>query len=62
MKPTGGRNTSSKQGQDAINIESSVDQNFDAIKTGLLEAGFAEAEVEAGRKKLHGLHKEQGWY
>jgi hypothetical protein len=58
----GGRNTSSKQGQDAINIESSVDQNFDAIKTGLLEAGFAEAEVEAGRKKLHGLHKEQGWY
>ncbi|PTT32200.1 S-type pyocin domain-containing protein [Pseudomonas sp. HMWF021] len=58
----GGRNTSSKQGQDAINIESSVDQNFDAIKTGLLEAGFAEAEVEAGRKKLHVLHKEQGWY
>ncbi|WP_242489327.1 hypothetical protein [Pseudomonas sp. TH08] len=58
----GGRNTSSRQERDALDIESSVNQNFNAIKNGLLEAGFVEAEIEVGRKNLHILHKEQGWY
>lgn len=58
----GGRSTKSKQAQDAADLRAAVDSNFDAIKRGLLEEGFAEADIEAAREQLHTLNKEQGWY
>ncbi|WP_143518151.1 S-type pyocin domain-containing protein [Pseudomonas sp. PIC25] len=58
----GGRNTKVKQALDAANLQAAVDSNFDAIKRGLLEEGFAEADIEAAREQLHTLNKEQGWY
>lgn len=58
----GGRNTADKQVQDAENLEAAVDSNFDAIKPGLLEYGFTQAEVEIARAKLHEINRLQGWY
>ncbi len=58
----GGRNTKAKQVQDSADLLTAVDSNFDAIKPGLLEEGFAEADIEAARDQLHTLIKEQGWY
>lgn len=58
----GGRNTKSKQAQDAADLRTAVDSNFDAIKRGLLEEGFAEADIEGARSGLHELHEKQGWY
>lgn len=58
----GGRSTKAKQAQDAADLRAAVDSNFDAIKRGLLEEGFAEADIEAAREQLHRLSKEQGWY
>lgn len=58
----GGRSTKAKQAQDAADLRAAVDSNFDAIKRGLLEEGFAEADIEAAREQLHTLNKEQGWY
>lgn len=58
----GGRNTQTKRIKDAANLRSAVDRNFDAIKPGLLEEGFTEAEIESARTELHDLHQEQGWY
>lgn len=58
----GGRNSASKQTQDAADIKAAVDSNMDAIKPGLLEFGFDESDVERAREQLHKLHKEQGWY
>lgn len=58
----GGRNNASKQTEDARNLEQAVNQNFDAIKIGLIDSGFTEQSIEAGRESLHALHKKQGWY
>ena len=58
----GGRNNASKQAEDAQNLEQAVNQNFDAIKKGLIDSGFTEQSIEAGRESLHALHKKQGWY
>ncbi|TWC56499.1 S-type pyocin [Pseudomonas sp. SJZ080] len=58
----GGRNNASKQAEDAQNFEQAVNQNFDAIKKGLIDSGFTEQSIEAGRESLHALHKKQGWY
>jgi hypothetical protein len=58
----GGRNTKIRQAQDAANLHVAADRNFDAIKRGLLEEGFADADIEAAREQLHTLNQEQGWY
>ncbi|CAD5105957.1 S-type pyocin domain-containing protein [Zestomonas carbonaria] len=58
----GGRSTKAKQAQDATDLRAAVDSNFNAIKRGLLEEGYAEADIEAAREQLHRLSKEQGWY
>ncbi|WP_138761995.1 S-type pyocin domain-containing protein [Pseudomonas lactis] len=58
----GGRSTKAKQMQDASDLRAAVDSNFNAIKRGLLEEGFTEADVEVAREQLHRLSKEQGWY
>ncbi|MFV0455809.1 MAG: S-type pyocin domain-containing protein [Pseudomonas sp.] len=58
----GGRNTKAKQAQDAADLRAAVDSNFDAIRPGLLEEGYAEADIEAARSQLHQLNQEQGWY
>jgi hypothetical protein len=57
-----GRNTEEKQTQDAKDLRAAVNSNFDAIKVGLLEVGFEEAQIEKAREELHELIKEQGWY
>ncbi len=57
-----GRNTKSKRFQDASNLRAAVDSNFNAIKRGLLEEGFSEADIEGAREQLHTFNKEQGWY
>ncbi|WP_095067342.1 S-type pyocin domain-containing protein [Pseudomonas sp. Irchel 3A18] len=58
----GGRNSKTKQAQDLADLRVAVDSNFEAIKRGLLEEGFAEADVELARDQLHKLNEEQGWY
>lgn len=58
----GGRNTEAKQMANSLDLRTAVDSNFDAIKTGLLEEGFTDNDIEAARRKLHELHSEQGWY
>ncbi|EKG36550.1 S-type pyocin domain-containing protein [Pseudomonas syringae] len=58
----GGRNTKAKQAQDAADLRTAVDSNFEAIKRGLLEEGYADADIEAAREQLHNLNQEQGWY
>ena len=58
----GGRNTPIKQAEDALNLRGAVDGNLNAIKPGLLEAGFTDTDIEAARLKLHELNIEQGWY
>jgi hypothetical protein len=58
----GGRNSSSKQAEDAANLRIAVDKNVDAIKQGLLEHEFSEIDIESARAQLHELHMEQGWY
>jgi len=39
-----------------------TDSNLNAIKSGLLEAGFEEAKIEKAREMLHKLNNAQGWY
>jgi len=58
----GGRNSKEKQNLDASDLKAAVNSNLDALKPGLLEEGFSEAEVEVAREKLHQLNFEQGWY
>lgn len=58
----GGRNTRAKQAQDAADLRAAIDNNFAAIKRGLLEEGYAESDIEAARDQLHQLGQEQGWY
>ena len=58
----GGRSTKAKQAQDAADLRAAVENNFNAIKRGLLEEGFTDADIEAARKQLHTLNQEQGWY
>ncbi len=58
----GGRNTRARQLQDSLDVEAAVNSNFDAIKRGLLEHGFAESDIEAARDKLNELNRAQGWY
>lgn len=58
----GGRNTKTKQAQDVADLRAAIDSNFNAIKRGLLEEGYAESDIEAARDQLHQLGQEQGWY
>jgi hypothetical protein len=58
----GGRNTRTKQLSDAGDLRAAVDSNYDAIRPYMLEEGFAEADLEAGRDKMHEINEEQGWY
>lgn len=41
----GGRNTMAKQAQNAADLRMAVDSNFEAIKRGLLEEGYADAAI-----------------
>ncbi|WP_080290850.1 S-type pyocin domain-containing protein [Pseudomonas syringae] len=56
-----GKNTIAKQVADALDLKHAIDSNFDAIKKGLLEAGFHEVDIEKARDEIHALNKEQGW-
>lgn len=58
----GGRNNATRKMNDASNLEVAVDSNVDALKSGLREAGFSDADIADARSSLHRLHKEQGWY
>lgn len=58
----GGRNTPTRQSLDTVDLRSTVNGNFDAIKEGLLALGFNEQEIETSRDALHKLHNDQGWY
>ncbi|CAK9892122.1 MULTISPECIES: S-type pyocin domain-containing protein [Pseudomonas] len=58
----GGRNTKAKQKKDAADLRAAVDSNMDALKSGLLEYGFTDQEVERTRHQLHELHQAKGWY
>ncbi|PSS57376.1 S-type pyocin domain-containing protein [Pseudomonas sp. BBP2017] len=58
----GGRNTISKQLSDASDLRAAVDNNMNALKPGLLDYGFSEAEIEMARNQLHELHMEKGLY
>lgn len=58
----GGRNTETKQLQDADDLRTALDSNFNAIKPYMLEEGFAGADLEAARARMHEINEEQGWY
>ena len=58
----GGRNTKAKQAADAADLRTAVDSNFEAIKLGLVQEGYLEADIELAREELHKLNQEQGWY
>ena len=51
-----------KQLSDAGDLRRAVDSNFDAIKPNMLEEGFAEADLEMARSKIHNINEDQGWY
>ncbi|MEE1922218.1 S-type pyocin domain-containing protein [Pseudomonas sp. 148P] len=57
----GGRNSRDKQIQDSIDLKAGVNSNVDALKSGLLEYGLKESDIEQARQKLHELYKSQGW-
>lgn len=46
---------------DAADLRAAVETNLDAVKPCLLEAGFADEQIETARTDLHNLHQEQGW-
>jgi len=56
-----GKNSPAKQTADSLNLKTAIDSNFDAIKIGLIKAGFSEADIEKARDELHALNKQQGW-
>lgn len=58
----GGRNTKLKQQVDAADLRGAVEQNFNAIKPYMLEAGFKEVDLEDARAKMHEINKYLGWY
>lgn len=58
----GGRNTETKQLQDADDLRTALDNNFNAIKPYMLEEGFAGADLEVARARMHEINEEQGWY
>lgn len=58
----GGRNNVRQQRTDAVDLRSTVDRNFDAMKPGFFESGYSEAEIELARESLHKLGNDQGWY
>lgn len=58
----GGRSSRVKQNKDAADLRAAINSNVDAIKRGLLEEGYPEAEIEAAREQLHKLSQKQGWY
>ncbi len=58
----GGRNTLAKIVEDARDLRAAVDNNLNAVKAGLLEAGYEEQRIEAAREELHKLNEQQGWY
>lgn len=58
----GGRSTRAKQAKDVADLRAAVNSNVDAIKSGLLDEGYPEAEIEAAREQLHQLNQKQGWY
>ncbi|MHC8401267.1 hypothetical protein ACYZTX_17805 [Pseudomonas sp. MDT1-17] len=51
-----------KRAKDASDIFSAVQNNFQAIKKGLVEEGVSETDFERALEQLHSLSKEQGWY
>lgn len=58
----GGRNNAAKQYKDASDLRSAVDSNMDALKPGLLEYGYSDAEIENARRQLHAQHQQKGLY
>ncbi len=58
----GGRNSRSRQLEDASDLRAAVDMNIDALKPGLLEYGFPDVEIESARQQLHDLHSRRGYY
>ncbi|WP_240997115.1 S-type pyocin family protein [Vibrio campbellii] len=58
----GGRNKEAKQIDDAKDLKSAVDSNFNAIKECLKNNGYTEEELEKARSELHKLNKQNGWY
>ncbi len=58
----GGRNSKTKQFVDAGDLKVAVDNNFAAIKPGLIAVGLSEAEVEQAHSELHRLNRQLGLY
>ncbi|MDD2150443.1 hypothetical protein NPS52_07320 [Pseudomonas putida] len=58
----GGRNNAAKQRKDASDLRAAVDSNMDALKPGLLEHGYSDAEIENARRQLHTHHQQKGLY
>ena len=58
----GGRNSLEQQLKDASDLRAAVNANVDALKSGLLDYGFSESDIESARLSLHELHSAKGHY
>jgi uncharacterized Zn-binding protein involved in type VI secretion len=58
----GGRNSESKQIQDANDMKAAVDNNMAAIKPYLLADGYSDAQIDIALSQVHDINQKQGWY
>ncbi|MCA6221701.1 S-type pyocin domain-containing protein, partial [Photorhabdus antumapuensis] len=58
----GGRNSLTRKLQDASDLKTAVDSNFNAQLPALREEGYTDEQLSKALEELHRLNKEQGWY
>ncbi|MCW7762371.1 S-type pyocin domain-containing protein [Photorhabdus luminescens] len=58
----GGRNSLTRKLQDASDLKTAVDSNFNAQLPALREVGYTDEQLSKALEELHRLNKEQGWY
>ncbi|WP_387463716.1 S-type pyocin domain-containing protein [Photorhabdus sp. RM323S] len=58
----GGRNSLTRRSQDASDLKTAVDSNFNAQLPALKEEGYTDEQLSKALEELHRLNKEQGWY
>ncbi|WP_434524149.1 S-type pyocin domain-containing protein [Photorhabdus asymbiotica] len=58
----GGRNSVTRKHQDASDLKTAVDSNFNAQLPALREEGHTDEQLSKSLEDLHRLNKKQGWY
>jgi len=58
----GFRNTLNKQIEDSKNLYDAVERNINAIRSGLLEEGYTNHQIDEAKIKIHEINKNLGLY